>query len=472
MRRSRALGIGMLVAGIALAGCSTYAPAPLGDGRGTTDLVHFTVPASSMPTRDLAAHRFDPSDGLDVTEVAMLAVANNPDLKVKRDALGVAQAQAFAAGLLPDPQLGLSRDLPSGNAPTEPGIVTTSAFSLGLNYDIGALLTHSATLGAARSTRDQVRLDLLWAEWQTIAQARLLFGQVLATRSQEQRLSREVAALAPFDHQVQMALSAGNLTFDQASAGLNAVSDVRRQSAEASRQRNQAEHDLRLLLGLAPQVPLDLIGTPYDSTTQPTEVQLQQALDELPARRPDLLALKAGYAAQEATLRVAVIAQFPAINVGFTRARDNSDVYTNGFNIGITLPLFNRNRGNIAIEKATRQQLHDDYDARLLGTRSDMLQLQQDLASFQTQVVALTEHTHQLDVASAAGERAWQANLMDWPTYLSIRSNALSADLELITLQQEQATQAIALETLLGGDWTDRALSASSSHHLTSKQQP
>jgi len=466
------LHIGTLVVGIALAGCSTYAPAPLGDGRGTTDLVHFTVPASSMPTRDLAVHRFDPSDGLDVTETAMLAVANNPDLKVKRDALGVAKAQAFAAGLLPDPQLSLSRDLPSGNGPAEPGIVTTSAFSLGLNYDIGALLTHSATLGAARSTREQVRLDLLWAEWQTIAQARLLFGQVLVTRAQEQRLTREVTALAPLDHQVQLALNAGNLTYDQASAGLDAVADVRRQLAESSRQRNQAEHDLRLLLGLAPQVPLDLIGAPYDSTTQPTQEQLEQALDVLPARRPDLLALKAGYAAQESTLRAAVIAQFPAINVGFTRARDNSDVYTNGFNIGITLPLFDRNRGNIAIEKATRQQLHDDYDARLLGTRSDMLQLQQDLTSFQIQIAALTEHAQQLDVASTAAERAWQTNLMDWPTYLSIRSNALSADLELVALQQEQAAQAIALETLLGGDWTDRTLSVSSPHHSISKQQP
>jgi outer membrane protein TolC len=101
-----------------------------------------------------------------------------------------------------------------------------------------------------------------------------------------------------------------------------------------------------------------------------------------------------------------------------------------------------------------------------------MLQLQQDLTSFQIQIAALTEHAQQLDVASTAAERAWQTNLMDWPTYLSIRSNALSADLELVALQQEQAAQAIALETLLGGDWTDRTLSVSSPHHSISKQQP
>jgi len=34
----------------------------------------------------------------------------------------------------------------------------------------------------------------------------------------------------------------------------------------------------------------------------------------------------------------------------------------------------------------------------------------------------------------------------------------LAADLELVALRQEQARQTIALDTLLGGDWTDQTL--------------
>lgn len=437
--------------GSLLAGCATYSPSPLGDGRGSSDVARLSVAAASMPTRDLAAHTFDPSNGLDVTETAMLAVANNPDLRVQRDALGVARAQAFAAGLLPDPQLGLARDLPTSG---QPGL--TSAFNIGLNFDVGALLLRSSKLRAAHRVNDQVRLDLLWAEWQTVAQARLLFGEVLSTRAQQQVLSREEAALEPIDRQVRRALAAGNLTFDAASAGLNALADVRRQLAQTTRQRIQAEHDLRLLLGLAPQVPLDLVGPVYQ--VSPTSAQVQQALTLLPRRRPDLLALQAGYAAQEARLRGAIIAQFPAISLGFTRARDTSGIYTSGLNLGITLPLFDRNRGNIAIEKASRQQLHDDYDARLLAARGDLLQLQQDLASLHAEIGALQAHVQQLDAARQAGEHAWQANLLDWPTYLTLRGSALAADLELVALRQEQARQAIALDTLLGGDWTDQAL--------------
>ncbi|MFP3693402.1 TolC family protein, partial [Burkholderia sp. SIMBA_048] len=70
------------------------------------------IDPAKMPLPELAAQRFDPSDGFDIEEVAMLAVANNPDLKLARDDLGIAQAQAFSAGLLPDPQIAVSSDYP------------------------------------------------------------------------------------------------------------------------------------------------------------------------------------------------------------------------------------------------------------------------------------------------------------------------------------------------------------------------
>jgi outer membrane protein TolC len=217
---------------------------------------------------------------------------------------------------------------------------------------------------------------------------------------------------------------------------------------------HQAEADLRTLLGLAPQAPLSLRGEVYQA--QPTSDQVALAFADLPRRRPDLLALQAGYRAQEAKLRGAIRAQFPALSLGFNRARDTSNITTNGFSLGITLPLFDRNRGNIAIETATRQQLHDDYAARLLAARSDLQRLSADLATLQTQQIALEAHARTLDEARAAAERAWNAGLLDWPTYLAVRANALAADLDLLAVRQERAKQAIALQALLGN--TDLAI--------------
>lgn len=432
-----------IVIALTLSGCATYSPSPLGEGNGAASVAQLTAPSAAMAVPTLPAHRFDPSNGLDQAEVATLAVANSPALKLKRDALGVARAQAFAAGLLPDPQLSAGADFPR-----QSGAGLTTAYNLGLSEDLSALLTRSMRRAVASSQSDQVNLDLLWAEWQTVAQARWLFGQVLGLRAQQARLQVERAALTPVETYVNAALRGGNLTYETASVGLNAGADIRKRLADNAIVLHQAQSDLHVLLGLAPDARLELVGAPYQ--VAPTSVQLLQALADLPQRRPDLLALQAGYQSQEAKLRAAVWAQFPAINIGFNTARDTSAVYTNGITLGITLPLFNRNRGNIAIERMTRQQLKDDYAARVQMTRSDMQRLHADLATLTRQRSGLVAHARQLDQALRAAERSWQAGLLDWPTYLAIRSNALGADLDLLALEQEQAKQSIALEALLG----------------------
>lgn len=447
-RQKAVIGPHLLRAGIvggvlALAACATYSPLPLGEGRGVKDASQLTVNAADMPLPALRTHRFDPSHGLDVTDVAMLAVANNPDLRLLRDQLGIARAQAFAAGLLPDPQISINQEFLDH---AQPGYTTSYAY--GISEDITSLLLRSTRKAAANSQADQVNLQLLWAEWQTIAQARLLFNQVISLRAQQQQLAEEQAALAPIDTYVRRAWQDGNLTHDAASTGINAYADVGKRLSDCSVQLHQAEHDLRLLLGLAPDASLDLVGEPF--LASPTAGQVQTALASLPQRRPDLLALQAGYKAQEATLRGAIRAQFPALSLGVDRQSDNNGVLSHGINIGFTLPLFDRNRGNIRIETATRQQLRDDYEDRELTTRSDIAQLTADLATLSRQRDQLQHQSARMDDARRAAEGAWQRGLIDWPTYLSIRANALSADMDFIAARDQQSQQAIALEALLG----------------------
>src|SRR5258706_16282752 len=102
---------GPLLAPVVVGGCASYRALPFPERDALqSDPARLSVNASAMPTAALRTHLFDPSDGLDITEVAMLAVANNPELKALRADAGVSRAQAFSAGLLPDPPLALSRD--------------------------------------------------------------------------------------------------------------------------------------------------------------------------------------------------------------------------------------------------------------------------------------------------------------------------------------------------------------------------
>ncbi|HEX7369782.1 MAG TPA: TolC family protein, partial [Rhodanobacteraceae bacterium] len=336
-----------------LAGCATFHPLPLDNGRGASRVADIDVPAASMPVPALRTYPFDPANGLDVTEVAMLAVANDPQLKVERDKAGVAHAQAYAAGLLPDPSVSYEHDHPTGNYPSG----TTSAFTAGLSFDLGNLVTRSARVKSAQAGVREVDMNLLWSEWQAIAQARTLFDKIYFQRQLVERLEKEHAALMPLQASITHALHAGDLTYEVAGAGLNAASDVANQLGDATRQLNLAEHDLHDLLGLDASVSLHLTGAPFAVDLDTVEVQ--RALQEMPKRRPDLLALQAGYKAQNEKLRAAILAQFPAITVGFVRARDNGNISSSGLSVSLSLPLFNGNRGNIAVERATRQQLHD-----------------------------------------------------------------------------------------------------------------
>ncbi len=438
------------MAALLLAGCATYHALPLDNGRGAKRVADIKVPAASMPVPALRAYTFDPSNGLDVTEIAMLAVANDPQLKIQRDAAGVAHAQAYAAGLLPDPQFSYEHDHPAANSP--PG--TTTSYAAGLTFDLGNLVTRSARVKTARASARDVDLNLLWSEWQAIAQARTLFDRVYFLRKLVTRLERERTALAPLQGAITQALHAGDLTYEMAGTGLNAASDVNNQLGDAKRQLHLAEHDLHDLLGLEASVRLHITGDPFSVVPDPGRVD--RALVDMARRRPDLLALQAGYRAQNEKLRAAILAQFPAITVGFVKTRDNSNISSTGFSIGLSLPLFDGNRGNIAIERATRLQLHDEYSARLLTDRNDVRRLLADLNSDRTQGAELATHAASLAAARKAARTNYAAGRIDWPTYLAIRANSLTADTALLTLEDTTHETAIALDALTG-NWPDVA---------------
>jgi outer membrane protein TolC len=454
----------MLATCACLAGCATFHPLPLDNAHGPNSVADITVPVTSMPTAALRAYPFDPANGLDATEVAMLAVANDPQLKVERDKAGVAHAQAYAAGLLPDPQLNYEHDRPAANSPQG----TTTAYTAGLTFDLGNLVTRSARVKSARAGAREVDLNLLWSEWQAIAEARTLFDRVHFLHERVERLERERAALAPMQAAITRALHSGDLTYEVAGAGLSAAADAANQLGDAQRQLHQAEHDLHNLLGLGAAVPLQLTGAPF--AVDPSNDEVQRAMADMARRRPDLLALQAGYRAQDEKLRAAILAQFPAITVGFVKARDNGNISSNGLSVSLSLPLFDGNRGNIAVERATRQQLHDEYSVRLLTDRNDVQQLLQDLQSDRALHATLTGHAAQLAKAREAARTNYAAGRLDWPTYLAIRANSLSADTALLTLEQDTHATAIALDALVG-NWPDTALAKNDQEHGSANER-
>lgn len=421
---------------LTLGGCATYRPLPLPRGPNLLPV----VPASADSVRA-------PADKLDLADLARLAVDHNPDLRARRVALGVPRAELYAAGLLPDPQLSIGGEHPTTRAP---GLV--NAGILGLGYDLSALFTRSATRQAARQKLAQARLDLAWAEWQTAQQARTL-GLGMWTAQRKRAVLGE--ALSRYRHRQQQstaALAAGDATLLQAGPDLTALLDASSKLALLDQTASDDTHRLRALLGLDPHAPLAVAEpalTQSGTTDLPVPDAAQAALAQVADRRPDLRALAAGYAAQEARLRGSVLAQFPAITLGITRARDTSAIYTNGLSLALNLPLFSGARGAIARDRATRRQLRAEYQARLDQTAADVAQLFGMAGIVAAQRAQLIKHLPALRAMVEQARSAYARGDMDALAYLSLEQTLTDKRLERIDLTSQLAGARIALDTLL-----------------------
>jgi outer membrane protein TolC len=423
----------LLLACLGLCGCVAYHEQPLPDDEAL--LSDLTMVRDGYQ-QTLA---FDLSDGVDIDEAAVIAVVNNPGLRALRAGYGVADAQVFAAGLFPDPQISLGSDKPTNQTDTQ-----VRAFSLGIGYDLGAVLTRNPTQAAATAAAEQVRLDVVWQEWQVAQQVR-----IAATRYRTQARKLEVLRTARdrFAARAEASMKAlgeGDLTVDVAGTDLSALLDGGSRLYQLELQHSDTAHELNGLLGLRPEVALPLIGADT-APEMPADIDVA-AIEE---RRPDLLALRAGYESQEARVRLAVWHQFPALTVTWNRARDTGSVWTTGFNAALNLPLFTGARGEIAVEKATREKLHAEYLDRLAQTRSDVSRLAADAQIAEARLVDLRARLPELERMADQARLGYTVGELAAFVSINLDSALVTNKIELIDLEQTLWETRIALDTLL-----------------------
>jgi len=438
--------VSICLASAVLAACQTYEPAPLGERPELlSDVAALTISPLDLPLPEVDAHPFDPSRPLDMDEVAMIAVVNNPDLKAARDQVGVAEAQAFTAGLLPNPTFSFAYGgLISGVA------ATTSSVSATLAQDIVPLLTRSVRRRAALANERSVRLNLLWQEWQIVSQARTFFARAVELERQRAVIDEYRKLFGDRYQRSNTAMQQGNEILPTVVSDLAALQAVETQLHDIGQVILKNRHDLNALLGLAPEAELRLV----DSVSVPAidTGKLKAILLDLAGRRPDLLALAAGYEAEEQKLRQAIIEQFPKLNIGPNYTNDTTPVFTAGPILTIGLPIFDRNQGNIAIERATRQGLRDEYQARLDAAYGAAGRLITELNLIEAQYRASLTSIRRLRDAAEVADRAYAAGNLDERSYVDLHASLLAKQIESLKLEQTLLEQRIVLQTLIGSD--------------------
>jgi outer membrane protein TolC len=427
---------------LTLGGCATYKPRslPTAPDLGASPR-RLGVDAARLRVEPLKAIRIDPADGLTPVEIAVLAVLNSPDLEARRRAVGVSQAQVFAAGLFPDPQITGGVDKPVAGPDHE------TAYNVGVNLDLAGLLARANARRGARLTARQVDLDLLWSEWTVGQQARQLAETALAAE-RKAAYFRQVAAIAgDRDARSNQALQHHDVTLQTSAADLAVKLDAETQLATANHDALKARRDLNALLGLRADVVAPLVEDPAEAAYD--DATLDRALASIADRRPDLLALKAGYGAQDANLRKAIIAQFPLTGLALAFAKDPAGVVTQGLSASLFLPIFNGGRGEARVQVATREQLRAEYQAKLDAADAEARSARAELLGARAFVAQLRQDVPRLEALVKPALAAYDRRDIDSQTYLTLSQAALSrrADLDDKALAARLAE--IALETAL-----------------------
>jgi outer membrane protein TolC len=205
---------------------------------------------------------------------------------------------------------------------------------------------------------------------------------------------------------------------------------------------------LNLALGQPADAPMRLKPAPVFPIL-PADIA-PNLLQGLEKRRLDLVALTLGYQSEEATLRAAVIAQFPKIGLSLAKANDTSNVRTISYGVTVDIPVFDRNQGQIAMARATRQQLFDEYIARVAEARSEVTQILADLDVTRAQLQAVNESLPQTEQLAASLTKEYQARNADVLAYRDARGTLATRRMEQIQLQQSLLELSVALEIATG----------------------
>jgi outer membrane protein TolC len=401
------------------------------------------VQAKTLQHPLLRPIEFDERDGLSPDEAAILAVLANPSLRAVRDQRGIASAQVLQAGLLPNPALSSDGEFPL-RAPGE-----VNGYTLDAAWDISGLITRGAKRDAAKAQAASVELDVAWQEWQVAEGAKTAVYRVVGLEAQlagaeqvEQRLRDNLKIVKEaVDQHLKTAVdqAAAEAALQEAHATvLDLRQDLRKERLALARS-----------LGQPPGAEVRI----QKDTLLPSRLSLPAAdefLKGLEDRRLDLVALRRGYESQEATVRAAILAQFPKVEVGIHHTRDSGNFFTLGPTLAFDVPIFDRNQGAIAIEKATRRKLFDEYVNRLFEARSEIATLLAEIESTADKLASAEGAVPILEELVRTYEDALAAGNADILSFYGARNDLAKKTIEILKLKQELTELRIGLELTSG----------------------
>ncbi|HEY6986076.1 MAG TPA: TolC family protein [Rhodanobacteraceae bacterium] len=336
-----------------LAACATYTPAPI-DPAHTAEAFaarRLDQPSLRDAVERVVPHATDawPPAEWDRAELLAVALTQNGSLAVARAEIDAALAAEITAGELPNPTLGLQSEY----ARHEP-----DHWLYGVSFDF-LLPQH----GVRRIDEELARLGTRGARTQLMEQTwsvRRALTIALSDRESARRRLEVLSHLAEAQDQLLASQRQRVAAGEDAPADLDAAEAMRleiaQQEAEARADAAAGDAALAAALGM-PSTALDGIAIAWPDWGNPppfADDALNASREQALLSRPDLAVAINEYAESEAKLERAVARQYPQFELKPGYYWDHG-IAKWPFDIGLTFPMFSRNRGEIAEAKAARE---------------------------------------------------------------------------------------------------------------------
>ena len=348
-RSRRATPLGVLA--LLLSACASYHAQPLHPRQSART---FAARRLASPAARDAVNRLLPQPPAqwpparwNRAELLAVALADNPQLAVARAAVGRSLAHQITAGEKPNPTIELQSEYALHDTPWLYGI----AFELPLRSPTLERLA----ISQARIATSRERWQLMGATW---AVRSTIMTSVSAWQSAQRRgalLDALISDQKELLQQQRARVAAGEDSAATLVPAQDALLQAQQEQGQARADAQLAQSDAAQALGLPPQA-LDGLRLDWPHWGAPPPVpaaELQAARDRALLARGDLSAAISDYAAAENRLRQEIARQYPQITLMPGYYWDHG-VHKFPFGVGLTLPLFNRNRGEIAEARAGR----------------------------------------------------------------------------------------------------------------------
>jgi cobalt-zinc-cadmium efflux system outer membrane protein len=339
--------------------------------------------AQSQGVEALLAGRFvDPANGLSLDQAIARAIEQEPSLRGARSQIDVAQGNKQQASLRPNPSLSFERrEEPSG---------TDNLTTVGVEWPLD-LFRRSGRVDVAERELAAAQLVIADRERLLAAEVRARYGDILAT----------VRDLALYDELVAATQQQHDLLRARVEEGASPplerdLLDVELRRVQADRllqagRTETAVFELKRVLGMKADAMLTVRDT-FEGVVQresaiaalirDASVAVEQRADvREAAARIDVAEAKIGRAESEGRFDVSVFANYMRMDAGFPqrgfapngmleRVRGQFDYFSAGARL--TIPVRNRNQGEIAVVRAERAGAAAAHDAVRLAAEAEL----------------------------------------------------------------------------------------------------